>query len=805
MKEYPKFLSEEQTKRYLQDFKSGKTEVKNILVKHNLKLIDQIITDNFNNTPYSYNVIFSLGLTGLSRAINTYTEQNDNFTSYASKCITANINAFLKAFPQTSLQDKGQRFAKAVINELDLKVKNEQLPRLTNYIIDQFELYNNKTTKEILKLKFGFYEKPLPEYKIAKKLNIEIYVVIAAIMKYKEQIINYAAKLEVSSSIKKEPVKQEPKVLRQKEVASKPQPIDKPTEKRKPIEATTIYEHAAYYGLSRQETDELLAKCNNVRINLIKKLYGEDFCTLQDIPARDQHYIKTEIRKIFVLKMTGQKVYERKIKLLEERVPNASFEQIKAYVASFSSGNRELFTQKYGEDLKQRNKLDEKSEQKINNLISKMIRDFDRNKTEFQARGPQTETLYTFLFYYGLTKEEVDRKYPLLPKDIQTQIKKLYGEDFCTLQKMNRNYQMNIRFAIKEAFGVSKPSDKKKGKPCKTLLERLPETNIETIKEIISTYSTEFQNLLHQKFGENLNEWHRLDYIDEARINNILTKIKKDIAKRNVEQPKPTPKPERVKPAVSFELYLRRKGIPSEEVMRRYNALKPQEKETIKILFGEDLSSYDSTNVDEKTMQKFYYIVSKLKEASKLPKPNESIYVTFSRYPKEEVDKALLSLAPETRELVYIYHGYDLENPVYVKIQNKIKNTVTKIIYPRISNLLQKPEPIKKPEEPALNINELLNLAHVLASKDLTNSFTNKELIIFALRVGMVEDGPYTIDKVSSFFDLTEDQINAITLKVMSKFKDNFNEIFDIIMSSLYNQKPKELKGTQIKPISREE
>ena len=39
----------------------------------------------------------------------------------------------------------------------------------------------------------------------------------------------------------------------------------------------------------------------------------------------------------------------------------------------------------------------------------------------------------------------------------------------------------------------------------------------------------------------------------------------------------------------------------------------------------------------------------------------------------------------------------------------------------------------------------------------------------------------------------------------MSKFKDNFDEIYDLIMSSLYKSQIKELKGNQIKPISREE
>ena len=645
MKEYPEFLSEEQTRKYLQDIKEGKKGAKNTLAKHNFKLIDQIIKDNFNNTPYTYNVIFSLGLTGLSTAIDTYDKEKGSFTSYASECIIVNINDFLKKFPQTSLKAEGQRFAQTVIKELNLNVTPDQSPRLTNYIIDQFELNSSKQTKEILKLRYGFYERPYLEYQIAEKLKIEISEVIAVVMKYKSQIIKYAARLEISpQAIKSE-------TLREKDVSKNIAPTITSTKNNIITEPTTIYEHAAQLGYSRKDTDILLDQCKDGKINLIKRLYGEDFCTLQSVSSSEKSYLKSEIRKIFVFKMTG----------------------------------------------------------------------------------------------------------------------------------------------------------KRKTTPYKTLLERLPETTLDIVNEIISTYSKECQDLLHQKFGEDLTEWNRLDYIDESRINNFLSRIKKDLAKREAKKEVEPPKPKRSKPAVSFELYLRRKGIPTEEVMKRYNDLKPKEKEIIKTLFGKDLSRYDISNADEKTKHQFYYIVNKMKNGSKLPEPNESIYVTFNSFTKEEIDKALLSLAPETRELVYAYHGYDLENPVYVKLPNTMKKTVINIIYPRISSLLQNPELVKKPEEKKLDLNELLNLAQVLAAKNLNNTFTNKELIIFALRVGIVEDGPYCIEKICLFFDLTAEQIQTITQKVMSKFKDNFDEIYDLIMSSLYKSQIKELKGNQIKPISREE
>lgn len=326
MKEYLEFLSEEQTRKYLQDIKEGKKGAKNILAKHNFKLIDQIIKDNFNNTPYTYNVIFSLGLTGLSNAIDTYDKEKGSFISYASECIIANINDFLKKFPQTSLKAEGQRFAQTVIKELNLNVTSDQSPRLTNYIIDQFELYSSKQTKEILKLRYGFYERPYLEYQIAEKLKIEISEVIAVVMKYKSQIIKYAARLEISpQAIKSE-------TLREKDVSKNIEPTITSTKNNKITEPTTIYEHAAQLGYSRKDTDILLDQCNDSKINLIKRLYGEDFCTLQSVSSSEKSYLKSEIRKIFVFKMTGKEKYQPRIKSLEERLSFATYEQIKAYV-----------------------------------------------------------------------------------------------------------------------------------------------------------------------------------------------------------------------------------------------------------------------------------------------------------------------------------------------------------------------------------------------------------------------------------------------------------------------------------------
>ncbi|NLL56134.1 MAG: RNA polymerase sporulation sigma factor SigK [Clostridiales bacterium] len=88
---FPYPLSAEKEKEYLEKFqKDGDMEARNILVKHNLRLV-VFIAKKYVNYPDSGDLI-SIGAMGLIKAINSYNpSKGSQLATYASRCIENEI------------------------------------------------------------------------------------------------------------------------------------------------------------------------------------------------------------------------------------------------------------------------------------------------------------------------------------------------------------------------------------------------------------------------------------------------------------------------------------------------------------------------------------------------------------------------------------------------------------------------------------------------------------------------------------------------------------------------------------------
>ncbi len=87
---FPQPLSSEKEKEYLARFKEGDMDARNILVKHNLRLV-AYIAKKYTNHPDQEELI-SVGTVGLIKAINTYKGgQGTQLATYASRCIENEI------------------------------------------------------------------------------------------------------------------------------------------------------------------------------------------------------------------------------------------------------------------------------------------------------------------------------------------------------------------------------------------------------------------------------------------------------------------------------------------------------------------------------------------------------------------------------------------------------------------------------------------------------------------------------------------------------------------------------------------
>ncbi|MBR3685030.1 MAG: RNA polymerase sporulation sigma factor SigK [Clostridia bacterium] len=94
---FPHPLSPEKEKEYLDKFHAGDISARDVLVKHNLRLI-VYIAKKYTNYPDKDELI-SVGTIGLIKAINTYKgDKSTTLATYASKCIENEILMAMRSY-----------------------------------------------------------------------------------------------------------------------------------------------------------------------------------------------------------------------------------------------------------------------------------------------------------------------------------------------------------------------------------------------------------------------------------------------------------------------------------------------------------------------------------------------------------------------------------------------------------------------------------------------------------------------------------------------------------------------------------
>ncbi len=97
---FPKPLSAEEEKKYLERSVQGDLEARNILVEHNMRLVAHIIKKYYVSTADQDDLI-SIGTIGLIKGISSYKpEKNVRLATYAARCIE---NAILSSLQQNAV------------------------------------------------------------------------------------------------------------------------------------------------------------------------------------------------------------------------------------------------------------------------------------------------------------------------------------------------------------------------------------------------------------------------------------------------------------------------------------------------------------------------------------------------------------------------------------------------------------------------------------------------------------------------------------------------------------------------------
>jgi len=181
---FPKPLTQEEEKGYLEKCENGDEKAKEILIHHNLRLVAHVVK-KYNQADEADELI-SVGSLGLIKAINTYRlGHGTQFSTYAAKCIENEILMLIRA----NKKHKGNLSIEDVLgsddedNEItigdlnydgDENVENLVEQKITSESLDKIlTKHLSKREYQIMCLRYGLMGNPvLPQREVAKKLGI---------------------------------------------------------------------------------------------------------------------------------------------------------------------------------------------------------------------------------------------------------------------------------------------------------------------------------------------------------------------------------------------------------------------------------------------------------------------------------------------------------------------------------------------------------------------------------------------------------------------------------------------------------
>lgn len=185
MKTFLKPLTPEEEKYYLQEYKQGSLEAKDILIQRNLRLVAHIVK-KYQGAAEELDDLISIGTIGLIKAIQTFdVEKASRLSTYAARCIENELLMLLRSKKKSSKEvslyepigtDKeGNEISLLDVIETEPVdvVKNYSLKQDTDYLYQLLPKILSPREQEIITLRYGLYGKQeLTQREIAKRLKI---------------------------------------------------------------------------------------------------------------------------------------------------------------------------------------------------------------------------------------------------------------------------------------------------------------------------------------------------------------------------------------------------------------------------------------------------------------------------------------------------------------------------------------------------------------------------------------------------------------------------------------------------------
>ena len=185
MKTFPQPLSAREEREYLERYKEGDREAREVLIHRNMRLVAHIVK-KYQGTDYETEDLLSVGAIGLIKAVDTFNpDKGSRLGTYAAKCVENEILMLFRAGKKYSKEvsiyepigtDKdGETVSLMDVLEQGGKEALEQviLNQDVRNLYESIEKNLNDTEKTVIRMRYGLFDSnEYTQREVAKVLGI---------------------------------------------------------------------------------------------------------------------------------------------------------------------------------------------------------------------------------------------------------------------------------------------------------------------------------------------------------------------------------------------------------------------------------------------------------------------------------------------------------------------------------------------------------------------------------------------------------------------------------------------------------
>ncbi len=185
MKTFPKPLTASEEREYLERYKEGDQEARNVLIERNMRLVAHVVK-KYQYTDYDNEDLLSVGTIGLIKAVNTFNvDRGSRLATYAAKCVENEILMLLRAhkkysrevslFEPIGVDKDGETVSLVDVIEMENKeiLETLVLKQDVRELYEAFEVCLKDNEKTVVGMRYGLFGgKEYTQREIAEMLGI---------------------------------------------------------------------------------------------------------------------------------------------------------------------------------------------------------------------------------------------------------------------------------------------------------------------------------------------------------------------------------------------------------------------------------------------------------------------------------------------------------------------------------------------------------------------------------------------------------------------------------------------------------